>query len=86
MGQVGYLEPEVRDNMLLVVARTVAPVIIGCTVARLINQDLKLHRGSHRGVIHHVNYCDILTPAEVFDSQQVDGPLPDVADCPLSDD
>ena len=86
---LGYLEPEVRDNMGLVVARTVAPVKNGCTVARLLNptnQELKLRPGSHLGVFHHVNDCDILTPAEVFDSQQVDAPLPDVADCLLSDD
>ncbi|XP_073323456.1 uncharacterized protein [Pagrus major] len=65
---LGYLEPEVHDNMGLVVARTVAPVKNGCTVARLLNptdQELKLRPGSHLGV---------------------DAPLPDVADCPLSDD
>ncbi|KAF3833347.1 hypothetical protein F7725_027012, partial [Dissostichus mawsoni] len=53
---VGYLEPEVRDNVGLVVARTVAPVKNGCTVARLLNpteKELKLHPGSHLGVFHH---------------------------------
>ena len=50
------------------------------------NQELKLRPGSHLGVFHHVNDCDILTPAEVLDSQQVDAPLPDVADGPLSVD
>lgn len=83
---LGYLEPEVRDNMGLVVARTVAPVKNGCTVARLLNptnQELKLRPGSHLGVFHHVNECDIITPADVFDSQQVEAPLPE---CPLSDD
>ena len=87
---MGYLEPEVRDNMGLVVARTVATVKNVCTVARLLNptnQELKLRPGSHLGVFHHVNdTCDILTSAEVLDSQQVDAPLPNIADGPLSDD
>ena len=86
---MGYLEPEVRDNMGLVVARTVATVKNVCTVARLLNptnQELKLRPGSHLGVFHHINDCDILTSAEVLDSQQVDAPLPNIADGPLSDD
>ena len=76
-----------RDIMGLVVARTVAPVKNGCTVARLLNptaHELKLHPGSRLGVFYHVNECDLLTPAEVFDSQQVDASLPDVSDCPVS--
>ncbi|KAF3836193.1 hypothetical protein F7725_028751, partial [Dissostichus mawsoni] len=82
----GYLEPEVRDNVGLVVARTVAPVKNGCTVARLLNpteKELKLHPGSHLGVFHHVKDCDLLTPSEVFPSQQGATPLPDVAGFPL---
>jgi len=84
---LGYLEPEVRDNVGLVIARTVAPVKNGCTVARLLNpteKELKLHTGSHLGVLHHVKDCDLLTPAEVFPSQQGATPLPDVAGFPLS--
>lgn len=84
---LGYLEPGGRDNMGLVVARTVAPVKNGCTVARLLNptdQELTLHPGSHLGVFYHVNACDLLSPAEVFDAQQVAASLPDVSDCPLS--
>lgn len=34
---LGYLEPEVHDNMGLVVIRTVASVKDGCTVAWLLN-------------------------------------------------
>lgn len=34
---VGYLEPEVRDNMGLVVACTMALVKNGCTVTQLLN-------------------------------------------------
>ena len=78
-----------HDNMGLVVARTVVPVKNGCTVAQQLNltdQELKLHPGPHLGVFHHVNERDIITLADVFDSQQVDASLPDVADCPLSDD
>lgn len=61
---LGYLEPEVRDNMGLVVAHTVAPVKDGCTVARLLNptdQEMKLHPGSHLGVFHHVLSHEIKT-------------------------
>ena len=61
---LGYLEPNMRYNMGLVVAHTLAPVKNRCTVARLLNptdQELKLHPGSHLGVFHHVNECDIIT-------------------------
>lgn len=34
---MGYLEPELRDNKQLVMARTVAQVSNGRTVARLLN-------------------------------------------------
>ena len=84
---LGYLEPEMRDTVGLVIARTVAPVKNGCTMARLLNptdRDLSLHSGSHLGVFHHVHECDILNPAEVFGSQQVGAPLPDLTGCPLS--
>lgn len=73
--------------MGLVVACTVAPVKNGCTVARQLiptDHELKLHPGSHLGVFYHVNGCDLLNPAEVFDSQQVAASLPNVSDCPLS--
>lgn len=68
---LGYLEPEMCDKMGLVVTRTVAPVKDGCTMARLLNptgQELKLHPGSHLRVFHHVDDCDILTTADIFDS------------------
>lgn len=73
--------------MGLVVAHTVVPGKNGCTVVRLLNptaQELKLCPGSHLGVFHHVKECDILTPAKVFDSRQVDAPLPDLADLPAN--
>ncbi|KAG7269697.1 LOW QUALITY PROTEIN: hypothetical protein CRUP_021436 [Coryphaenoides rupestris] len=84
---LGYLEPEVQDNVCLMVARTVVPVENGCTVARLLNptdQELKLHTGSHLGVFYRVNDCDLLTPKKVLDSEQVAASLPAVEDCPLS--
>lgn len=52
----------------------------------LTNQELKLHTGSHLGVFHHINECDVLTPAEVSDFLQVQAPLLDVSGCPLSDE
>lgn len=80
---LGYSEPEVRDNMGLVVAHSDTGEE-SCTVARLLNptdQELKLHTGSHLGVFHHVNECDILTPAEVSDFP-LQAPLPDISGCP----
>ncbi|KAK7906740.1 hypothetical protein WMY93_015352 [Mugilogobius chulae] len=85
---VGYLEPENRDHTELVVARTVAPVKDGLTVARLLNptdHELKMHSGSHLGVLYHVDESDIFEPTDCIDSDQLTT-LPDLADCSLTDD
>uniref|UniRef100_A0A3Q2ZZT4 Gypsy retrotransposon integrase-like protein 1 n=1 Tax=Kryptolebias marmoratus TaxID=37003 RepID=A0A3Q2ZZT4_KRYMA len=85
---VGYLEPETRDNMELVVARTVAPVKEGLTVARLLNptdHELRMHSGSHLGVLYQVDDCDIFEPTDCVDSNRQHMTLPDLTDCPLSD-
>lgn len=86
---LGYLEPEMRDSMGLVVVRSVAPVKDECTVARLRNptdKELTLHPSSHLGVFYQVDECDLLTPAEVFGPQQVDVSLLDVTDCSVTDE
>lgn len=54
-----------HDNKRLVVARTVARVKTGCTVAWLLNptdQELKLYSGSHLGVFHHINVTYLSLP------------------------
>lgn len=50
-------------------------------MARLLkptDQEIKL------GAFYHINVCDLLTPSEAFDSEQVAAPLPNVSDSPLS--
>ena len=86
---VGYVEPELRDNMELVIARSVAPVKDGLTVARLLNptdHELQLHSGSHVGVLYHVDESNIYEPSDCVDSDQRPMTLPDLTDCPLTDD
>lgn len=85
---VGYVEPEPRDNVELVVARSVAPVKEGLTVARLLNptdHELRMHSGSHLGVLYHVDDCDIYEPTDCVDSDLQPVTLPDLADCPLTE-
>ena len=85
---MGYVEPDIRDQTGLVVARTVAPVKDGVTVARLLNptsKELKLYPGSHLGVFHHVNESDVIATTGVSQSRQVPATLPDVSDCPVTE-
>uniref|UniRef100_A0AAV2KZB8 Integrase catalytic domain-containing protein n=1 Tax=Knipowitschia caucasica TaxID=637954 RepID=A0AAV2KZB8_KNICA len=86
---IGYVEPETRDSMGLVVARTVAPVKDGLTVARLLNptdHELRMHSGSHLGVLHHVDNSDVFEPTDGVDPDAKPVTLPDLGDCYLTDD
>lgn len=84
---MGYLEPELRDNKQLVMARTVAQVSDGRTVARLLNpteQPLTLHPGSHLGLCYHVTDTDLDTPTDIQQCSTISPVLPDLSGAPLT--